>query len=139
MKAKKGKIHNNALNLASYITSMRKVKEEAIKMNSSNQNESKAIPNALPPQHEFTQPGYEYVMEPRPISEDQAYKGSQKLTRKSGAIITGGDSGIGRAAAYAFAKEGAKVVIVYLNEHTDAKETEQRMKELGERMLIDSR
>ena len=104
-------------------------------MNSSNQNESQAIPNALPPQHQSTQPGYEYVMEPRPISEDQAYKGSQKLQGKV-AIITGGDSGIGRAAAYAFAKEGAKVVIVYLNEHTDAKETEQRMKELGGECLL---
>ncbi|MED3550626.1 SDR family oxidoreductase [Cytobacillus praedii] len=92
-------------------------------------------PIAFPPQHQQTQPGLEYLMVPKPISENPSYKGSGKLKGKV-AIITGGDSGIGRAVSYAFAKEGAKVVIVYLNEHKDAKETEQRIKELGGECLL---
>ncbi|WP_313802695.1 SDR family oxidoreductase [Cytobacillus sp.] len=92
-------------------------------------------PIAFPPQHQDTQPGLEYLMVPRPISEKPAYKGSGKLKGKV-AIITGGDSGIGRAVAYAFVKEGAKVVIVYLNEHKDARETEIRIKELGGECLL---
>ncbi|MDZ5471721.1 SDR family oxidoreductase [Bacillus sp. 31A1R] len=97
--------------------------------------ESKNVPIAFPPQHQNIHPGYEYVMVPRPISEDPNYLGSGKLRGKV-AIITGGDSGIGRAVAYAFVKEGAKVVIVYLNEHRDAKETEQRIRELGGESLL---
>lgn len=92
-------------------------------------------PIAFPPQHQDTQPGLEYLMVPRPISEKPSYNGSGKLKGKV-AIITGGDSGIGRAVAYAFVKEGAKVVIVYLNEHKDARETEQRIKELGGECLL---
>lgn len=92
-------------------------------------------PIAFPPQHQQTQPGLEYLMDPRPISEKSSYRGSGKLEGKV-AIITGGDSGIGRAVAYAFVKEGAKIVIVYLNEHKDAKETEQRIKELGGQCLL---
>lgn len=94
------------------------------------QKECKEVPVAFPPQHQNIQPGYEYMMAPRPISENPAYSGSGKLKDKV-AIITGGDSGIGRAVAYAFVKEGASVVIVYLNEHQDAAETEQRIGELG--------
>ncbi|MBY0123381.1 SDR family oxidoreductase [Bacillus sp. S/N-304-OC-R1] len=97
--------------------------------------ECKEVPVAFPPQHQNIQPGYEYMMAPRPISENPAYNGSGKLKDKV-AIITGGDSGIGRAVAYAFVKEGAKVVIVYLNEHQDAAETEQRIKELGGEALF---
>lgn len=92
-------------------------------------------PIAFPPQHQQIQPGLEYLMTPRPISENPSYKGAGKLKGKV-AIITGGDSGIGRAVAYAFVKEGAKVVIVYLNEHKDAKETEQRINELGGESLL---
>ena len=92
-------------------------------------------PIAFPPQHQQIQPGLEYLMTPRPISENPSYKGAGKLKDKV-AIITGGDSGIGRAIAYAFVKEGAKVVIVYLNEHKDAKETEQRINELGGESLL---
>ncbi|WP_339063006.1 SDR family NAD(P)-dependent oxidoreductase [Tepidibacillus marianensis] len=61
-------------------------------------------------------------MEPKPIFENPDYVGSGKLKDKV-AIITGGDSGIGRAVAIAFAKEGADVTIVYYNEHQDATET----------------
>ncbi|MFT8321894.1 MAG: SDR family oxidoreductase [Bacillus sp. (in: firmicutes)] len=97
--------------------------------------ETKNVPIAFPPQHQDRMPGFEYLMNPRPISENPNYKSGNKLKGKV-AIITGGDSGIGRAVAYAYVKEGAKVVIVYLNEHKDAKETEQRIKQLGGECLL---
>lgn len=92
-------------------------------------------PIAFPPQHQPVQPGMEYLMQPRPISENPQQQGSGRLANKV-AIITGGDSGIGRAIAYAFVKEGAKVVLVYLNEHRDAKETEARIHQLGGECLL---
>lgn len=69
-------------------------------------------------------------MQPEPAAEDVGQRGAGKLHGKV-ALITGGDSGIGRAVAIAFAKEGADVVISYLNEHDDAKQTMARVKELG--------
>jgi NAD(P)-dependent dehydrogenase (short-subunit alcohol dehydrogenase family) len=83
-----------------------------------------------PPQTQPQQPGIEAIMVPRPISENPNYIGTGKLLDKV-AIITGGDSGIGRAVSYAFAKEGAHIVIVYLNEHIDAEETKARVLQLG--------
>ncbi len=70
-----------------------------------------------PRQTQSTQPGREDKMRPRPKSEDPEQRGSGKLRNKT-ALITGGDSGIGRAVAIAFAKEGAHIAIVYLNELT---------------------
>ncbi|WP_017187177.1 SDR family NAD(P)-dependent oxidoreductase [Alkalibacillus haloalkaliphilus] len=87
------------------------------------------IPIQFPPQHQPFHPGLEYLMEPRPISETPYYQPSGKLQGKV-AIISGGDSGIGRATAYAFAKEGASIVIVYLNEHEDAEETKERVEQI---------
>jgi len=87
------------------------------------------------PQHQNHQPGIESEMVPLPEAEDLAYVGSNKLLGKV-AIITGGDSGIGRAVAIAFAKEGADIVIAYLNEHDDAKATHQRIEELGRKCLF---
>ncbi len=84
----------------------------------------------LPPQHQNQQPGIESEMSPRPKAEDQTYIGSGKLKDRV-AIITGGDSGIGRAVAIYYAKEGADVVIVYLNEHDDAKETKMQVEQEG--------
>jgi short chain dehydrogenase len=72
-----------------------------------------------PPQHQEQQPGRESEMQPGPATQRPEYRGSGKLQDKV-AIITGGDSGIGHAVAVAFAKEGADVAIVYLNESEDA-------------------
>ena len=83
-----------------------------------------------PPQEQSRQPGMEYLMKPRPIFDNKNYKGCQKLKDKV-AIITGGDSGIGRAVAVAFVKEGAKVVINYLDEERDARETKEYLENLG--------
>ncbi|MCC3866711.1 SDR family oxidoreductase [Terrisporobacter mayombei] len=88
----------------------------------------------FPPQHQNCHPGMEYLMNPRPISENANYKASGKLKDKV-AIITGGDSGIGRAVAYAFAKEGANIVIAYLNEDEDARETCEHIKSLGRKCI----
>lgn len=88
-----------------------------------------------PEQSQDIQPGLEYVMEPRPIFDNPDYKGSGKLKDKV-AIITGGDSGLGRAAAIAFIKEGAKVVIPYYNEHIDAKETKEYIESLGGECIL---
>jgi NAD(P)-dependent dehydrogenase (short-subunit alcohol dehydrogenase family) len=95
----------------------------------------KVQPIAFPPQHQNRQPGLENLMNPRPISEDPQYCGSGKLQDKV-AIITGGDSGIGRAVAIAFAKEGADLVIPYLYETSDAEETKSRIEQLGRRCLL---
>ena len=83
-----------------------------------------------PAQEQPVQPGMEYEMYPQPIFDNPNYKGSGKLKGKV-AIITGGDSGLGRACSVAFVKEGAKVVIVYLNETKDANDTRDYIKSLG--------
>lgn len=93
------------------------------------------VPVTFPPQHQDRQPGLEYLMVPPPIFEYEGYKGSGKLKGKV-AIITGGDSGIGRAISIAFAKEGADIVIVYLDEHRDARFTQKRVEELGAKCLL---
>ncbi|MFP4368954.1 MAG: SDR family oxidoreductase [Candidatus Kapaibacterium sp.] len=77
-----------------------------------------------PEQHQETQPGYDKDMIPRPSYKAENYKGSGKLKGKK-ALITGGDSGIGRAVAILFAREGADIGIMYLDEHEDAEETKQ--------------
>ena len=88
-----------------------------------------------PPQHQDQQPGIESNMTPKPSAERSEYKGSGKLKGKV-AIITGGDSGIGRAVAISFAKEGANIVICYLNEHSDAKETQRCVEKFGSRAIL---
>lgn len=84
----------------------------------------------FPPQMQTNQPGFEYLMVPRPIFDNANYKASGKLKDKV-AIITGGDSGLGRSVAVYFAKEGAKVVIVYFNEHKDANDTKRYIESFG--------
>lgn len=90
---------------------------------------------AQPPQHQPQRPGREHKMKPRPKAEDKEQRGSGKLQGKV-AIITGGDSGIGRAVAVAFAKEGADVAVVYLEEHKDAEATEQLVEQHGRKCLL---
>src|SRR5438552_651741 len=74
-------------------------------------------------------------MKPRPKAEDERHRGSGKLTGKV-ALISGGDSGIGRAVAIAFAKEGGDISIVYLNEHKDAKETQRLVQDRGAKCIL---
>src|SRR6266487_401014 len=88
-----------------------------------------------PAQHQDQQPGREHKMKPRPRAEDEKHRGSGKLRAKA-ALITGGDSGIGRAVAIAFAKEGADVSVVYLEEHKDANETRREVEEEGGKCLL---
>jgi len=93
------------------------------------------VPLSNPEQRQLRQPGNEDLMVPKPIIENPNYRGSGKLKDKV-ALITGGDSGIGAAAAIAFAKEGANVAIAYLDEHHDAKRTKNRIEALGQRCLL---
>lgn len=93
------------------------------------------VPITVPEQRQLRQPGVEGLMNPRPIIENPNYEGSNKLKGKV-ALITGGDSGIGAAAAIAFAKEGANIAISYLDEHDDASRTKKRVEELGQRCLL---
>ncbi|MGY8527341.1 SDR family oxidoreductase [Paracidovorax citrulli] len=94
-----------------------------------------STPEQVPPQKQERQPGLETEMHPRPDSGADDYVGSGQLTGKV-ALISGGDSGIGRAVAIAFAREGADVAIAYLDEHEDAKETARLVQEAGRRCLL---
>jgi NAD(P)-dependent dehydrogenase (short-subunit alcohol dehydrogenase family) len=87
-----------------------------------------------PPQQQERQPGIESEMTPRPKAEDRKHHGAGKLSGKA-AVITGGDSGIGRAVAIAFAREGADVAIAYLDEHKDAEETKRLVEQEGRRCI----
>ncbi|MEN3277369.1 MAG: hypothetical protein V7631_3159 [Massilia sp.] len=80
-------------------------------------------------------PGVEAELTPRADHGETSYKGSDKLAGKA-TVITGGDSGIGRAVALAFAREGADVLIAYLNEHEDAQETARLVEEAGRRAVL---
>lgn len=95
--------------------------------------ECREVPITFPPQHQDRQPGFEYLMEPKPMSE--CGKTCRKLEGKT-ALITGGDSGIGRAVAYDFVKQGADVAIAYYDEDQDAEETAKRVQQLGGRCLL---
>lgn len=88
-----------------------------------------------PPQHQNQQPGIEAEMTPKPKSQDSKYHPAGKLLGKA-ALITGGDSGIGRSVAIFYAQEGADVAIVYLNEDKDAEETKRLVEAEGKRCLL---
>jgi len=87
------------------------------------------------PKQDQTQPGDEFKMHPEPEIIREDYKGSDKLKGKT-ALITGGDSGIGRSAAVHFAREGANVAVVYLEEEEDALETKKLVEHEGGNCLI---
>ncbi|HJT52129.1 MAG TPA: SDR family oxidoreductase [Nitrosospira sp.] len=89
----------------------------------------------IPKQHQTQQPGLETEMTPQPDSTMEEYRGSGKLETKV-AIITGADSGIGRAVAVAFAKEGADIAAAYLNEHEDAKRTKEEVEQTGRKCVL---
>jgi NAD(P)-dependent dehydrogenase (short-subunit alcohol dehydrogenase family) len=88
-----------------------------------------------PPAQQQDVPGVLGEMKPKPDHGEESYRGSGRLAGKS-AVITGGDSGIGRAVAIAFAREGADVLISYLNEHDDAKDTARYVEEAGRRCVL---
>jgi short-subunit dehydrogenase involved in D-alanine esterification of teichoic acids len=89
---------------------------------------------ARPPQAQKRQPAFQEEMKPRPQAEMRHYRGAGKLDGKI-ALISGGDSGIGRAVCTGFAKEGADVALTYLDEHEDAQETVRLIKAEGRRAL----
>jgi NAD(P)-dependent dehydrogenase (short-subunit alcohol dehydrogenase family) len=89
----------------------------------------------FPEQTQKEQPGKEYKMKPQPEFEGEDYKACGKLKGKK-ALITGGDSGIGRSVAVFFAKEGADICIVYYNEHKDARKTKKFVEETGRNCLL---
>ena len=88
----------------------------------------------VPGQTQPRQPGREAEMEPRPQAEMRQYRGAGRLAGKV-ALVSGGDSGIGRAVAIGFAKEGADVAVTYLDEHEDARETMRLIEQEGRRTL----
>lgn len=95
------------------------------------------FPKSFPNQHQNNMPGIESIMNPNPIYEIEGYhKPSGRLQGKV-AVITGADSGIGRAVSLLYAKEGAKVALLYLNEHEDANKTKELIESIkGECLLI---
>ncbi len=88
-----------------------------------------------PAQQQSRQPGLESKMHPEPEYVSKDYRASGKLKNKV-ALITGGDSGIGRAVAVAYAMEGANLAIQYLNEHEDAKKTQLLVEQAGRECLL---
>ena len=97
--------------------------------------EKTAVPETFPAQHQIQQPGSQRRMDPKPIAVGAAYKPAGKLAGRA-VIVTGGDSGIGQAAAVAFAREGADVAVVYLSEQSDAGETQQLIEQQGRKCLL---
>ncbi|WP_288221285.1 SDR family oxidoreductase [uncultured Clostridium sp.] len=93
------------------------------------------FPKTFPVQHQNVQPGIEENMTPKPIYKNDDNISGKKLKDKV-AVITGGDSGIGRAVAIAFAKEGAKIAIIYLNEHEDAETTKKEIESIGGECIL---
>jgi NAD(P)-dependent dehydrogenase (short-subunit alcohol dehydrogenase family) len=112
----------------------RKKEQEKKPEPSSIQAGQRRYPAGQPKQH-LAKPGLESDLRPRPKFEAPAYRGSGKLEGRV-ALITGGDSGIGRAVAVLFAREGADVAIAYLDEHSDAEETKRAVEGEGRRAIL---
>ncbi len=112
----------------------KKDRKSAPKKAGSMQAGTRAYPNTFPAQH-LKKPGLEADLKLAPMYQAPGYKGSGKL-KDMAAIVTGGDSGIGRAVAVLYAREGADVAIVYLNEHEDAEETRRAVEAEGRRCIL---
>lgn len=95
-----------------------------------------SFPTSFPKQKQNTQPGLEYEMNPIPIFDNQKYDSYSELLKDKVAIITGGDSGIGKAVAIAYAKQGADIVIVYYNEKKDAEDTKKIIDSTGRKCTL---
>ncbi|MFP3116734.1 SDR family oxidoreductase [Streptomyces sp. Iso 434] len=89
----------------------------------------------MPESQQQTPPGSTTELRPEPDHGEESYRGSGRLAGKT-AVITGGDSGIGRAVGIAFAREGADVLVSYLDEHEDAEQTRRWVKEAGRRCVL---
>jgi NAD(P)-dependent dehydrogenase (short-subunit alcohol dehydrogenase family) len=107
--------------------------KETEKKSGAMQAGARRYPDSFPQQHQ-EKPGHEAQLKTAPMFEAPHYLGSEKLRDKV-ALITGGDSGIGRAVAVLYAREGADVVIAYLNEHEDAAETQRAVEAEGRRCV----
>lgn len=94
------------------------------------------FPSSFPVQHQEKHPGLEYEMNPVPIYYDEKYIKQGDLLKDKVAIITGGDSGIGRAVSIAYAYQGANIVIVYYDEHKDAEDTKKLIETIGRKCSI---
>lgn len=99
------------------------------------QTGARAYPEPPFPRQHQRKPGREARLNPSPLYEAPFYLGSRKLENKI-ALITGGDSGIGRAVAILFAREGADIVVAYLNEHRDAKITKEKIEAEGRKCIL---
>ncbi|MBU3811017.1 MAG: SDR family oxidoreductase [Candidatus Niameybacter stercoravium] len=95
-----------------------------------------SFPTSFPSQHQSQHPGLEHMMNPLPVYDDDQYVGKGTMLQDKVALITGGDSGIGRAVALAFAKQGAHVCIVYLNESEDANTIKTQIEALGRQCFL---
>ena len=93
------------------------------------------LPQPPFPEQQQSMPGSSRAMDPQPDYGETSYKGSGRLVGKK-AIITGADSGIGRAVALAYAREGADVLVSYFNEHEDAKETQRLVESAGRKCVL---
>jgi NAD(P)-dependent dehydrogenase (short-subunit alcohol dehydrogenase family) len=104
-------------------------------MNEETQDPTKQYPQPPYPEQEQEMPATEQEMNPKPDHGEETYKGSGRLAGKK-AIITGADSGIGKAVAIAFAREGADIIISYLEEDEDAKETAEYVRQAGKKAIL---
>lgn len=106
-----------------------------ISPNTNSEDPTEKYPSSQPSQHQSRVPGITSEMNPKPDHGEETYKGTGKLKGKK-AIITGGDSGIGRAVAIAFAREGADILISYLDEDQDAQDTAALIEASGRRAIL---